>query len=130
MLTVAVSAVVLTAWLAGADPRSGPPFDPLQQLGMFYLDEPAPLLDGLGHTPGEPLLLVVCTGCEAPGVGGRVTVTDDPQVARAYGLLTDDGRAGPGYAVIDGDGRVRYRTFDPNLAANDRVMDVMLQGAR
>lgn len=130
MLTVAVSAVVLTAWLAGADPRSGPPFDPLQQLGMFYLDEPAPLLDGLGHTPGEPLLLVVCTGCEAPGVGGRVTVTDDPQVARAYGLLTDDGRAGPGYAVIDGDGRVRYRTFDPRVERHELEVGILLDALR
>ena len=71
-----------------------------------------------------------CEDCQAPDVEAQVRVTDDPDVARRYGLLTAEGRIGPGYAVVDATGTLRYRTFDPAPAAHAEEITVLLDAAR
>ncbi|MGH8930916.1 MAG: hypothetical protein ACRDZO_09895 [Egibacteraceae bacterium] len=120
-------------WLLGSDTwrRRGPETG-LQQLDLFYLDEPAPALDGLGIRPGTPAVIVVCRGCRPPDVGGsgQVVVTGDPETAVAYGLLTTDGQLGPGYAIVDARGRARYRTFDPGVSRHAKEIGILLEAAR
>jgi len=120
-------------WLLGSDGwrRHGPVVG-LQQLDLFYLDEPAPGIDRLGVRPGTPAVIVVCRGCRAPDVVeyGQVVVTDDSGVAAAYGLLTSDGQLGPGYAIVDARGRVRYRTFDPGVSRHAREIGILLEATR
>lgn len=102
------------------------PVPGLAQLDLLFLDQPAPLLDRLGHVPGEPLLLVVCEGCAAPAVAAPTVVTADARVAEAYALRTAEGRVGPGYALVDGEGRVRYSTFDTGVSRHAEEIAVLL----
>lgn len=134
-LAGAVAAVAIAAGLVLAyalDPRAAleDPVRGLRQLDLLYLDEPAPLLERLGHRPGEVLVVVVCEGCTAPAVAASVTVTSDAEVAAAYALRRADGRVGPGYALVDGRGRVRYRTFDPGLADHGPEVAVLVAALR
>jgi hypothetical protein len=105
----------------------------LWQLDLLYLDEPAPLADELG-LGGEATLLVVCDDCDASAVeeltAYETLLTDDPDVARAYGLLRTNGVIGPGYAIIDADARVRYRTFDPGLVDHAQEIGILLGALR
>jgi hypothetical protein len=132
VVAAALAATVgVVAYLVSPTNRRGAPVQALSQLGLLYLDEPAPMFDELGFTRGAPALLVVCSACTPPaGVGGQVRVTDDPEVAAAYALAVADGRIGPGYAVIDPAGRVRYRTFDPALSEHGREIRVLLDAVR
>lgn len=126
-LALAVSGALLAAHLDSPSGRLDAAGLGLTQLDMLYLDEPAPLPDVVGVTPGRPLLIVVCAACAAPDAGVPTTVTDDPAVAEAYALRTADGRVGPGYALVDGAGRVRYRTFDPGLAEHGEEIRVLVE---
>ncbi|CAN5921703.1 hypothetical protein BH23ACT10_BH23ACT10_14740 [soil metagenome] len=102
----------------------------LQQLDLFYLDEPAPLAARAGVTPGRVTLLLICSGCDGPAVDADVVTTEDPAIAEAYGLATEAGRVGPGYAIIDADGDVRYRTFDPTPGDHGDEIRVLIDNAR
>jgi len=102
----------------------------LRQLALLYLDEPAPLLDQLDFTPGQPLLLIVCQGCQPPEVDAQVMTTADDVIAEAYALRAADGTVGPGYAVIDPEGHVRYRTFDPRVTRNADEIRVLVNAVR
>ncbi|MGI9016474.1 MAG: hypothetical protein ACR2HR_05085 [Euzebya sp.] len=104
------------------------PVHGLQQLDLLYLDQPAPLAGELGFTTSGPTLLVVCQDCSAPSVSVTTTVTNDPEVAAAYGLRRADGSVGPGYALIDRSGVLRYRTFDPGLSQHAREIDILVAG--
>lgn len=103
----------------------------LWQIDLLYLDEVAPFAEELG-LGGEPTLLVVCSTCDPSAVEQRTMyptrLTDDPDVARAYGLLRTGGVVGPGYAIIDADARVRYRTFDPGLVDHAQEIEILLDG--
>lgn len=102
----------------------------LQQIDLFYLEEPAPLAARAGVTPGRVTLLMICSGCDVPAVDADVVTTDDPAIAQAYGLVTETGRVGPGYAIIDADGNVRYRTFDPAAGDHGDEIRVLIDNAR
>ena len=107
----------MLAYLSSPAHELHDPNHALQQLDVFYLDEPAPGLDLLGVQPGRPAVVYFCGApCDPP----QVTVAQDvrsssPDLARQYALLTDAGRVGPGYALVDSSGTLRYRTFDPGL---------------
>lgn len=62
----------------------------LQQLDVFYLDEPAPGLDLLGVRPGRPAVVYFCGApCDPPQVTGAQDVrSSSPDLARQYALLT------------------------------------------
>ena len=120
----------LAAYVTSDAHRLHDPDHSLQQLDLLYLDQPAPKLDALDIDPGTPALIVVCEECQPPTVEAQVRVTDDPIIARAYGLQTADGRIGPGYAIVDAAGQVRYRTFDPGLADHASEITVLLEGTR
>ncbi len=116
-MLAAVAAVATAGVLAyllspgyGVAPNPG-----LRQLDLLYLDEPAPGLDQLGVTPGQPAVVVFCeASCALPQVeGAQLVHSSDPALAARYALTTASGRVGPGYALIDADGQLRYRTFDP-----------------
>lgn len=131
----AVAALVLGAALlveyaisTAAEPPV--PAPGLVQLDLLFLDQPAPLLDRLGHVPGEPLVVVVCEGCPAPAVAAPTVITADEAVAEAYALRTAEGRVGPGYALVDREGRVRYTTFDPGLSRHAEEIAVLLSALR
>lgn len=115
---VAVEFVVAVGLLAYATSEAHSRHDPVQQLDLFYLDEPAPFADELRLPRGQATLLVVCQGCRAPRIRFATRLTAERRIAAAYGLLTAEGRVGPGYAVVDRRGHVRYRTFDAGLARN------------
>ncbi|CAN5849014.1 hypothetical protein BH20ACT7_BH20ACT7_19110 [soil metagenome] len=126
VVVLAVTAVLLGAWLRTDPWAQGDPTRGLQQLDLLYLDEPAPRYAELGLMRGQPALLLVCSACPRPAVDAQVVHSADPAVARDYGLLTTDGRVGPGYALIDGRARVRYRTFDADAAAHTAEIEVLL----
>lgn len=107
--TAGVLAYVLSPGY-GVAPNPG-----LRQLDLLYLYEPAPSLDQLGVTPGQPAVVVFCeASCDLPQVeGAQLVRSNDPGLAAQYALTAASGRVGPGYALIDVDGRLRYRTFDP-----------------
>lgn len=129
---LALTSVLLLAWVSGDSYRLHDPARGLQQLDMFFLDEPAPLADELGIAPGRPGLVVVCRSCSPPELDEldvSLVVTDDEEVAAAYGLLTVHGRIGPGYAVIDARGRVRTRTFDAQLDQHAEEIRTLLEAA-
>ena len=128
VLAIAVAGV--SVYLTSSAHGLHDPVHALQQFDLFYLDQPAPLPEQLGLQPGRPALVVVCEDCQAPDVEAQVRVTDDPDVARRYGLLTAEGRIGPGYAVVDATGTLRYRTFDPAPAAHAEEITVLLDAAR
>jgi len=130
---VAVLAAAAALWLsyeASPDSRTAEGVPGLRQIDLLYLDEPAPLLDRLDFSPGAPLLLVVCDGCEPPDVDVPMTTTSQRDIAEAYALRAADGTVGPGYAVIDPRGHVRYRTFDPNLSRNEDEIRVLVDEVR
>lgn len=102
------------------------PFHALQQLDLLYLDEAVPALARLDLPAGDPAVIVVCEGCQAPSLPAAVVVTDDEAIARALGLQRATGEIGPGYALVDGRGHVRYRTFDPGLAQHEAEIRVLL----
>ncbi len=124
------AAIGVGAYLTSPAHRLHDPVHALQQFDLFYLDEPAPLADQLDLDPGRPTLVVICERCQAPQVDAEVRMTDDPDIALRYGLLTADGRVGPGYAVIDAAGSLRYRTFDPAAADHTEQIAVLLDNAR
>jgi hypothetical protein len=128
VVAVALPGLLLVDYLRSPLHAGHDPLVALQQLDLLYLDEPAPLLDQLAYRAGQPLVVVVCDGCAAPDLDVPVTVTDDRDVARAYGLVAADGRVGPGYALVDGDGDVRYRTFDARLSRNAGEMGILVRG--
>lgn len=123
------------------DPVTG-----LQQLDLFFLDEPAPASDRLGLRPGTRALVLVCGDPLVDGEGRRAPVApavdcaappdldprvqvvhvDEPEIATAYGLVTADGRVGPGYALVDARNHVRYRTFDPAPARHASELRVLI----
>ncbi len=125
-VTIVVTAGLLGAWLRSDSRRLHDPAEGLQQLDLLYLDEPAPRYRELGFRRGRPGLLLVCATCQEPAVDAQVRRSTDPDVARAYALLTTDGAVGPGYALLDAAGRVRYRTFDPNPADHAAEIAVLL----
>lgn len=127
LLTVGLG---MTGYLRSPEHQLHDPFHALQQLDLLYLDQPAPAGDMLGLQRGRPALVVICRRCDPPRVDAQVRLTDDPAIARAYGLQRADGRVGPGYAVVDPRGRVRYRTFDPGLRAHDREIRILLNALR
>lgn len=127
LAVLALAGVGITSYLNSPAHQLHSPNHALQQLDLFYLNEPAPRVDQAGSAGGRTTLLVVCDSCEAPRVDAQVRVTSDPEVAAAYGLLTADGRLGPGYAIIDGNGAVRYRTFDPAPADHVEEIRVLLE---
>lgn len=124
---VALAAGALGVYLASPSARMRDPIVGLQQLDLFYLDQPAPLADRLNLARGRPTVLVICDDCRRPGLDAAVRMTDRPEVARAYGLLTASGRVGPGYAIVDGSRRLRYRTFDTEPAAHRDEIAVLVQ---
>lgn len=135
-LAVGLSAAVLIAAVGVAVYLRSPahvlhsPNHHLQQLDLFYVNEPAPFAEQLGVTPGRVTLLLVCAACSAPAVDADVVTTADAAIARSYGLLTADGRVGPGYAIVDVRGSVRYRTFDPRPGDHGDEIRVLVDNAR
>jgi hypothetical protein len=130
---LALTGVLLLAWASSDSYRLHDPVRGLQQLDMFFLDEPAPLAAELGITMGRPALVVVCRSCSPPALemsDATVVVSDDESVAAAYGLLTVHGRMGPGYAVVDARGRVRTRTFDAHLERHAPEIRTLVEAAR
>ncbi|MGH9267145.1 MAG: hypothetical protein ACRD0D_03105 [Acidimicrobiales bacterium] len=128
-----VVAVGLFTYVRSPAHQHHDPNHALQQLDLFYLDEPAPVASRLVLPRGVPSLVVVCAGCRAPRLAVRpvhVVVTDNAAVATAYGLRTAAGRVGPGYAIVDRRGHVRYRTFDPGLGHHRQEIDILLRAAR
>lgn len=130
---LAAVAIALIAFSLSSGDRFVDPIRGLQQLDLLYLDEPAPALAELGVETGTPALIVICAACEPPDLTApavQVVVTQSPDIARRYGLLTESGRLGPGYAIIDRGGRVRYRTFDPELGEHGGEIAILLAGLR
>lgn len=130
VVVLLTAAVGVGAYLTSPAHRLHDPMHALQQFDLFYLDEPAPLADQLDLERGRPTLVVICERCPPPQVDAQVRVTDDPDIAVRYGLLTADGRVGPGYAVIDAAGTLRYRTFDPAPAEHTEEIALLLDNAR
>lgn len=126
---LAAAAALVASYVASPAHQRHDPVHALQQIDLLYLDQPAPQASRLGLRDGTPTLLVVCDGCRPPPVSGaQVVVTADPQVAAAYALARADGQVGPGYALIDAAGVLRYRTFDPGLAAHTREIQILVDG--
>jgi len=69
------------------------------------------VLSGPAACPGISAVLVDPSGRTAKGYGMRVPADGGPPV---------------GYAVVDADTRVRYRTLDPDPAADSREVTTML----
>jgi hypothetical protein len=63
-------------------------------------------------------------------VDAQSRVTDDPELARRYGVVTEGGQLGPGYALIDPAGNVRYRTFDPGLGEHEDEIEILVDSVR
>ncbi len=127
-LVLLVATLVGVALVGSPTARGRDPAEGLQQLDLLYLHQPAPLADRLDLPAGEPTLLVVCEGCEAPDVPVATITTNDPDVASAYALRRADGRVGPGYALIDSAGVLRYRTFDTGLAQHGQEIRILIEG--
>lgn len=126
-----IATIGVAGYLMSPTHRLGSSVQALQQLGMLYLDEPAPMFEELGFERGAPALLVVCSACSVPtGIEEQVRVTDDLDVAAAYALAVSGGRVGPGYAVIDPAGMLRYRTFDPALWEHGQEIRTLLDAVR
>lgn len=80
----------MLAYLSSPAHELHDPNHALQQLDVFYLDEPAPGLDLLGVRPGRPAVVYFCGApCDPPQVTGAQDVrSSSPDLARQYALLT------------------------------------------
>lgn len=130
MAAVLVAGIGVAAYVRSPAHALHSPNHDLQQIDLFYLDEPAPLAARAGVTPGRVTLLMICGSCDAPAVDAEIVTTDDPAIAQEYGLVTAAGRVGPGYAIIDADGNVRYRTFDAAPGDHGDEIRVLIDNAR
>jgi len=72
------------------------------------------------------LVAVLAGPASCPGVSG-VLVDPERRMAREYGMRAPaDGGPPVGYAVVDDQTRVRYRTLDPDPAANSLEVKTIL----
>ncbi len=66
----------MLAYLSSPAHELHDPNHALQQLDVFYLDEPAPGLDLLGVRPGRPAVVYFCGApCDPPQVTGAQTAS-------------------------------------------------------
>jgi hypothetical protein len=60
--------------------------------------------------------------CRLPALSTAFVRSTDLDLAARYALRAGDVRIGSGHALIDAQLRVRYRTFDPELAEHETEM--------
>jgi hypothetical protein len=112
LVAVLAAATGVALYLASPGHSRHDPQHHLQQVGLLYLDEPAPGLTQVGFRAGTPAVLVFCPDdCPLPELeGAQVLRSEDPVLARQYALGAG-GRTG--FALVDPGGNVRYRSYDP-----------------
>ena len=82
----------------------------------------------LSRSIASSAVLVAVLSGPAPCPGIAAVVVDPARrAATAYGMRAPaDGGPPVGYAVVDAEARVRYRTLDPDPAANTREVTTIL----